>query len=62
MSLTRGLPPEQLHPAGRVVIAGMLAKGWIEKQPDGRTYCITLAGEEPFKAIIPIKRYQYKSQ
>jgi hypothetical protein len=36
MSLTRGLPPERLHPAGKQVIAGMQAKGWIEKQPDGR--------------------------
>jgi hypothetical protein len=52
MSLTRGLRPEQLHPAGRVIIARMLAKGWIEKQPDGRTYCITPAGKEALKAII----------
>ncbi len=56
MSLTRGLRPEQMHPAGRQVIAGMLAKGWIEKQPDGRSYCITPAGDEALKAIIPVKR------
>ena len=56
MSRTRGLPPVQLHPAGRVIIAGMLAKGWIEKQPDGRTYCITPAGDEALKAIIPAQR------
>jgi hypothetical protein len=49
-----GLRPEQLHPAGRVIISGMLAKGCIEKQPDGRTYCITPAGEEALKAIIPV--------
>lgn len=56
MSLTRGLPPERLHPAGKQVIAGMQAKGWIEKQPDGRTYCITPAGSEALKATIPGKR------
>ena len=56
MSLTRGLPPERLHPAGKQVIAGMQAKGWIEKQADGRTYCITLAGDEALRAIIPGKR------
>jgi hypothetical protein len=52
MSPTRGLRSEQLHPAGKIVIAGMLAKGWIEKQPDGRTYCITPGGKEALKAII----------
>jgi hypothetical protein len=45
-----------MHPAGKQIIAGMLAKGWIEKQPDGRTYCKTQAGEEALKAIIPVKR------
>jgi hypothetical protein len=34
----------------------MQAKGWIEKQPDGRTYCITRAGGEALRAIIPGKR------
>jgi len=34
----------------------MLAKGWIEKQPDGRAYCITPAGDEALKAIILVKR------
>jgi predicted transcriptional regulator len=56
MSLTRGLRPENMYPAGKQVIARMLAKGWIEKQPDGRTYCITPAGDEALKAIIPVKR------
>ena len=56
MSLTRGLPPEKMYPAGKQIIAGMLAKGWIEKQPDGRTYCITPAGAKAFKANIPVKR------
>jgi hypothetical protein len=56
MSLTRGIPPEQMHPAGKKIISGMLAKGWIEKQPDGRTYCITPAGDEALRTIIPTKR------
>jgi hypothetical protein len=37
MSLTKGLRPEHLYPAGKQIIAGMLRKGWIEKQPDGST-------------------------
>jgi hypothetical protein len=56
MSLTKGLRAEQLHPAGTQTIAGMLRKGWIEKQPDGRTYCITAAGDAAFRAVIPTKR------
>lgn len=56
MSPTRGVRPEQMHPAGKQIISGMLAKGWIEKQPDGRTYCITPAGDEALKAVIPTKR------
>ena len=54
MSLTRGLRPGQLHPAGAQSIAGMLRKGWIEKQPDGRTYCITPAGDAALRAVIPV--------
>jgi len=56
MSPTKGLLAEQLHPAGTVTIAGMLRKGWIEKQPDGRSYCITVAGDAAFKAVIPTRR------
>jgi hypothetical protein len=56
MSLTRGLAPDRLQPAGTRVFEGMLAKGWIEKQPDGRTYCITPASDEALRAIIPIRR------
>ena len=55
MSPTRGMRPEQL-PAGHHLMASMVAKGWIEKQPDGRTYCITSAGDEALRAIIPVKR------
>ena len=56
MSLTRGLPAEHLYPAGKQIIAGMLAKGWIEKQPDGGLYCITPAGDEALRALIPMRR------
>ncbi len=56
MSPTKGLLTEQLHPAGKLTIAGMLKKGWIEKQPDGRTYCITAAGDAALRAVIPTKR------
>jgi predicted transcriptional regulator len=56
MSPTRGLTFERLQPAGKQTVAGMVAKGWIEKQPDGRTYCITPAGDAALKAVIPVKR------
>ena len=55
MNLTRGVRPEHL-PAGKNMMSSMAAKGWIEKQPDGRTYCITPAGAEALKAVIPMKR------
>jgi hypothetical protein len=54
LSLTQGRPPEHLYPAGKVLIANMVAKGWIKKQPDGRTYCRTPAGEEALRARIPV--------
>jgi hypothetical protein len=56
MRPTRGLRPEQMHPAGKQMIATMVAKGWIKKQSDGLTYCITPAGGEALKALIPMKR------
>jgi hypothetical protein len=56
MSHTRGLTFERLQPAGKQTVAGMVARGWIEKQPDGRTYCITPASDAALKAIIPLKR------
>jgi predicted transcriptional regulator len=52
MSPTRGLTAEGLHPADSQTIAGMVAKGWIEKQPDGQTYCITPAGDSALRAVI----------
>jgi hypothetical protein len=30
----------------------MVAKGWIELQADGRTYCRTPLGEQAMKIII----------
>jgi predicted transcriptional regulator len=56
VSPTRGLTAVQLFPAGSQTIAGMAAKGWIEKQPDGQTYCITPAGVSALRAAIPVKR------
>ena len=59
LSATWGLLLAQLHPAGKQTVAGMEAKGWIEKQSDvgGRTrYCITPAGEAALKAKIPVDR------
>ena len=56
MSVVRGLSLEHLHPAGKRTISGMVAKGWIERQPDGRTYCITPSGAAALKATIPTKQ------
>jgi hypothetical protein len=56
MSHTRGLTFQRLQPAGKQTVAGMVAKGWIEKQPDGRTYCIMPAGDAALRAFIPVKR------
>ena len=60
MSASRGLSPDKLHPAGPQTIANMTAKGWIERQPDGRTYCITAAGEAALKAPIPSRRRAFE--
>jgi hypothetical protein len=57
MSPAEGLPLEQLYPAGKQTVAGMLAKGWIERRAGaGTTYCITPAGEAALKAKIPPSR------
>jgi hypothetical protein len=59
MSATEGLVLEKLHPAGKQTVAGMLAKGWIERRSDHRgrpAYCRTLAGEEAMKVKIPERR------
>jgi hypothetical protein len=47
LSLTSGLPPEKLYAAGKKI--NMLARGWIRKQPDGRTHCKTSKGVEALK-------------
>ena len=52
LTLTRGLSLYQLYPAGRLLIASMVAKGWIELQPDGRTYCRTPLGEAAMKIVL----------
>ena len=54
LTLARGLSLQQLYPAGRLLINSMVAKGWIEKQPDGRTYCRTPEGEKAMKIILKI--------
>jgi hypothetical protein len=56
MSRTRGLTFESLQPAGKQTVAGMVAKGWIQKNLGDGTYCITPAGDATLKAIIPVKR------
>jgi DNA-binding MarR family transcriptional regulator len=56
MSASRGLASAQLHPAGKQTIAGMVAKGWIEKRMDARasaTYCVTPEGKAALEAKIP---------
>jgi len=56
MSPSEGLPFEKMHPAGKQTIAGMLAKGWIQRRSDdrGRTiYCITEAGYDALTTLIP---------
>ena len=53
------MPLSRLHPAGRKTIAGMVAKGWVERQIDahsGARYCITPAGEAALKTKIPEDR------
>lgn len=56
MSPREGLSFEKMHPAGRHTVAGMLAKGWIDRRSDdlGRAiYCITEAGYDALRALIP---------
>jgi hypothetical protein len=58
MSPTEGLPIEKLHPSGKHTVAGMLAKGWIERRSDDRgraIYCITEAGADALRTLIPPK-------
>jgi hypothetical protein len=56
MRASQWLPAISLHPAGEPTIAGMVAKGWIERQLDGSDvmYRITPLGEAALKEKIPI--------
>jgi hypothetical protein len=59
LSATEALPASKLHPASGRTIAGMLKKGWIEKQSDARDgamYVITPTGTAALKAKIPLHR------
>jgi predicted transcriptional regulator len=56
LGLSKALRLDQLYPVGKQLIARMVAKGWITKQDDGRTYCRTPAGDEALRAIIPMKK------
>jgi hypothetical protein len=59
MSSIDGLPVEKLHPAGRQMVAAMMAKGWIKRRSDDRgraIYCITETGQEALMAPIPNNR------
>jgi DNA-binding MarR family transcriptional regulator len=52
MSSIDGLPVEKLHPAGRQMVAAMMAKGWIKRRSDDRgraIYWITETGQEAFE-------------
>jgi hypothetical protein len=55
LSVGRALPFSKLYHAGAQTVAGMLAKGWIEKQlgAGGVSYLITPAGEVALKAKLP---------
>ncbi len=54
LNRSHGLTLYQLYPAGRLLLNSMLAKGWIELQPDGKTYCRTVKGEEAMKLKLKI--------
>jgi hypothetical protein len=54
LPLTRGLSLQQRYPAGRLLISNMVAKDWIEKQLDGRTYRRTPEGKQAMKIILKI--------
>ena len=56
MSATEGLTVWNMHPVGKKTIAGMVAKGWIERSSGGGVdarYCITEVGQEALRAKIP---------
>jgi hypothetical protein len=51
-----GLSLYQLYPAGRLLLNSMVAKGWIELKPDGKTYCRTDKGEQAMKIPLNVRR------
>ena len=58
LSGTDGLPLVKLHPTGKRTVAGMIAKGWIEKRVNGgETFRITPAGEAALKARDSNRRF-----
>lgn len=58
LSIAGALPFEKLYPAGQQTVAGMVAKGWIEKHLDTVEikYLITPAGAAALRAKIPEDR------
>lgn len=44
LGLMKAVRLDQLYPAGKQLFARMVAKGWITKQDDGRTYSIPSLG------------------
>jgi hypothetical protein len=55
LNLTHGLPLEKLYPAGKVLIASMVAKGGTSSPMGGPTAGLRPA-TKALKAIIPVKR------
>jgi hypothetical protein len=47
------MPSEKLYPAGKQIVAKMVAKGWIERRSDDHVCCITATGLEALRAPIP---------
>jgi hypothetical protein len=43
----------ELAPTGHRTILTMIAKGWIERGSEGRTYRITVAGKTAMRLKIP---------
>jgi hypothetical protein len=54
MSPEKALALEKLYPSGKKSVAAMIAKGGIERRPDG--YCITSVGQAALRTTIPNKR------
>ena len=60
MSASQWCSLAQLTPLSEKVLAGMIAKGWVEKELDAHTgarFRITPAGISALKTKIPVNRY-----